>query len=102
MIHISISFCVVLWFTIRSLLIFFALSIYRVFLVFRSLVIDLFICFASVNRESLEVDYNLLASHEQVLAYFLPEAPTEMLKIFDEVRIIGSFVILEAVRHRGS
>ena len=30
------------------------------------------------------VDYNILASQEQVLAYFLPEAPTEMLKIFDE------------------
>ncbi|XP_071485940.1 DNA replication licensing factor mcm2-like [Diadema antillarum] len=36
------------------------------------------------NKESLVVDYNILASQEQVLAYFLPEAPTEMLKIFDE------------------
>ena len=28
----------------------------------------------------------MLASVEQVLAYFLPEAPTEMLMNFDEVR----------------
>ena len=38
----------------------------------------------SGNKESLVVDYNILASQVQVLAYFLPEAPTEMLKIFDE------------------
>ncbi|KAI0232086.1 DNA replication licensing factor mcm2 [Lamellibrachia satsuma] len=36
------------------------------------------------NKESLVVDYNMLAVQEHVLAYFLPEAPTEMLKIFDE------------------
>ncbi|KAL5013410.1 hypothetical protein ScPMuIL_007680 [Solemya velum] len=36
------------------------------------------------NRESLAIDYNMLASVEQVLAYFLPEAPTEMLMNFDE------------------
>lgn len=30
------------------------------------------------------MDYNILASHEQVLAFFLPEAPAEMLTIFDE------------------
>lgn len=36
------------------------------------------------NKESLVVDYNVLASQEHVLAYFLPEAPAEMLKIFDE------------------
>ncbi|GIY51642.1 DNA replication licensing factor mcm2 [Caerostris darwini] len=36
------------------------------------------------NRQSFEVDYNFLASEEQVLAYFLPEAPTEVLKTFDE------------------
>ena len=35
------------------------------------------------------VDYNILASQEQVLAYFLPEAPAEMLKIFDEVSLLG-------------
>ncbi|XP_035227387.1 DNA replication licensing factor MCM2-like isoform X2 [Stegodyphus dumicola] len=36
------------------------------------------------NRQSFEIDYNILASEEQVLAFFLPEAPLEMLKIFDE------------------
>merc|ERR1719322_540892 len=35
------------------------------------------------NGASFEVDYNILASEYQVLAYFLPEAPTEMLQIFD-------------------
>lgn len=33
----------------------------------------------------------MLASVEQVLAYFLPEAPTEMLQNFDEVS--GEFEI---------
>ncbi|CAK8687787.1 unnamed protein product [Clavelina lepadiformis] len=36
------------------------------------------------NKESLVVDYSLLASSQEVLAFFLPEAPTEMLQIFDE------------------
>eukprot|EP00058_Branchiostoma_floridae_P021237 XP_002606727.1 hypothetical protein BRAFLDRAFT_281666 [Branchiostoma floridae] len=36
------------------------------------------------NKESLVIDYNILANEEQVLAYFLPEAPAEMLKILDE------------------
>jgi len=36
------------------------------------------------NKQSLDVDYNNLANEHQVLAYFLPEAPAEMLKIFDE------------------
>jgi len=36
------------------------------------------------NRQSLTVDYNILANEHQVLAYFLPEAPAEMLRIFDE------------------
>ncbi|XP_053153412.1 DNA replication licensing factor MCM2 [Hemicordylus capensis] len=36
------------------------------------------------NRESLVVNYEDLAAREHVLAYFLPEAPAEMLKIFDE------------------
>ncbi len=48
---------------------------------------ELAISFAA-NKESLVVDYNVLASQEQVLAYFLPEAPAEMLKIFDEVRTV--------------
>ena len=36
------------------------------------------------------MDYNFLANeqHVQVIAFFLPEAPTEMLKIFDEVLIL--------------
>ncbi|MEE6502161.1 hypothetical protein FKM82_004425 [Ascaphus truei] len=36
------------------------------------------------NKESLAVNYEDLAAREHVLAYFLPEAPAEMLKIFDE------------------
>merc|ERR1719394_2956 len=36
------------------------------------------------NKASFEVDYNILASECQVLAYFLPEAPTGVLEIFDE------------------
>lgn len=36
------------------------------------------------NQQSLVIDYNMLASAEQVLAYFLPEAPAEMLPTFDE------------------
>lgn len=36
------------------------------------------------NKHSLDVNYQTLANEHQVLAYFLPEAPSEMLKIFDE------------------
>jgi len=36
------------------------------------------------NRQSLTVDYNNLANEHQVLAYFLPEAPAEMIRIFNE------------------
>lgn len=45
------------------------------------------ICVFLANHQSLAIDYNVLAceQHLQVLAYFLPEAPAEMLKIFDEV-----------------
>jgi len=39
----------------------------------------------AANKASLIIDYNILASQEHVLAYFLPEAPLEVLKIFDEV-----------------
>ncbi len=35
------------------------------------------------NRQSFEVDYHILAAAEQVLAYFLPDAPLEMLEIFN-------------------
>ncbi|XP_076448292.1 DNA replication licensing factor mcm2-like [Babylonia areolata] len=36
------------------------------------------------NHQSLVIDYNTLAASLQVLAYFLPEAPVEMLQNFDE------------------
>lgn len=36
------------------------------------------------NHQSLVVDYNLIYQAEEVLAYFLVEAPLEMLNIFDE------------------
>lgn len=35
------------------------------------------------NKESLVVNYEDLAAREHVLAYFLPEAPSEMLKVTD-------------------
>jgi len=35
------------------------------------------------NKESLVVEYDTLAKHHDVLAFFLPEAPFEMLEIFD-------------------
>ena len=38
-----------------------------------------------VNAESLEVSYDHLTSSKAILAYFLANAPTEMLEIFDEV-----------------
>ncbi|EXJ63982.1 minichromosome maintenance protein 2 [Cladophialophora yegresii CBS 114405] len=37
-----------------------------------------------VNSESLEVSYDHLASTKAILAYFLANAPSEMLKIFDK------------------
>ncbi|RWS13295.1 DNA replication licensing factor mcm2-like isoform X1 [Dinothrombium tinctorium] len=36
------------------------------------------------NKQSFEVDFNILATVEQVLAFFLPDAPLEMLEIFNE------------------
>ena len=36
------------------------------------------------NKRSL-VDYYVLSHEIQVIAFFLPEAPIEMFKIFDEV-----------------
>ena len=38
-----------------------------------------------VNAESLEVSYDHLASSKAILAYFLANAPSEMLEIFDDV-----------------
>lgn len=37
------------------------------------------------NRSSFTVEYPNLANKEHVLAYFLPEAPFQMLEIFDQV-----------------
>lgn len=38
-----------------------------------------------VNAESLEVSYDHLSSSKAILAYFLANAPGEMLKLFDDV-----------------
>ncbi|KAI1642753.1 DNA replication licensing factor mcm2 [Daldinia loculata] len=38
-----------------------------------------------INAESLEVSYDHLSSSKAILAYFLANAPTEMLKLFDDV-----------------
>jgi DNA replication licensing factor MCM2 len=38
-----------------------------------------------VNAESLEVSYEHLSTSKAILAYFLANAPAEMLKLFDEV-----------------
>jgi len=43
------------------------------------------------NKQSFEVDYEMLAQEEQVLAYFLPEAPKEILEIFNQA---GKDVVL--------
>eukprot|EP00731_Ephydatia_muelleri_P001573 Em0001g1573a len=37
------------------------------------------------NKQSLVVDYGMLAREQNVIAFFLPDAPMEMLKVFDEV-----------------
>merc|ERR1719336_3414883 len=52
------------------------------------------------NRASFEIDYPTLASECQVLAYFLPEAPTEVLTIFDEAAksvVLSMFPRYEAI-----
>lgn len=41
------------------------------------------------NKCSLEVDYNTIAAKETVLAYFIPEAPVQMLEIMDNVLKVG-------------
>ena len=38
------------------------------------------------NLSSFEVDYNILAAECSVLAFFLPEAPTEMLQVRSQIR----------------
>ena len=45
------------------------------------------------NKESLIVDYNALANAEQGVAFFLPEAPIEILQIFDEVSLLKNLFI---------
>ncbi|KAG7268402.1 hypothetical protein CRUP_016276 [Coryphaenoides rupestris] len=55
------------------------------------------------NKESLVVNYEHLAAREHVLAYFLPEAPTEMLKIFDEAAkevVLAMFPKYERIAHQ--
>jgi DNA replication licensing factor MCM2 len=37
------------------------------------------------NMSSFVVEFPVLVAKEQILAYFLPEAPLEMLQIFDKV-----------------
>lgn len=54
------------------------------------------------NKMSLEVTYNNLAQSEQILAYFLPEAPAEVLPIFDEAAkdiVIGMFPHYERIHY---
>lgn len=56
--------------------------------------------YSTENKQSLEVDYNILASEEQVLAYFLPEAPSEMIQIFDKAAkdvVLGMFPQYERI-----
>ena len=36
------------------------------------------------NKQSLEVDYQLLAKECHALAYFLPEVPAQVIEIFNE------------------
>lgn len=39
------------------------------------------------NEASFLVDFETLAQKEHEIVYFLPEAPFEMLEIFDEVNL---------------
>lgn len=38
------------------------------------------------NKSSLVVPYPILVAQDPALAYFVPEAPLEMLRIFDRVQ----------------
>ncbi|XP_077386655.1 DNA replication licensing factor MCM2 [Festucalex cinctus] len=54
------------------------------------------------NKESFLVNYEELAAREHVLAYFLPEAPTEMLKVFDEAAkevVLSMYPKYERIAH---
>ena len=48
------------------------------------------------NSESLEVSYSHLAYSKPILAYFLTNAPTAMLTIFDEVALTAILVYYPA------
>ena len=57
-------------------------------------------CLSAENRASLNVDYNVIALKEWVLALFLPEAPTEMLAILDQAAkdvVLGLFPQYERI-----
>ena len=43
------------------------------------------VCVCAGFKQSLVVDYNLLASKQPPIAVLLPDAPIEMFRIFDEV-----------------
>jgi len=52
------------------------------------------------NKESLVVDYNMLGEHQDVLAFFLPEAPLEMLECFDQATkhvVLGMYPLYENI-----
>lgn len=55
------------------------------FLVFFRTKFYIKINFTIFFQSSFIVEFTVLASKEHVLAYFLPEAPFQMLEIFDEV-----------------
>ena len=55
---------------------------------------------SAANKQSLIIDYNILANEQQVLAYFLPEAPTEVLQIFDEVIELSLQITVRIVSDR--
>lgn len=65
---------------------------------------DVHVTLIAANKASVTIDYNILASNEHVLAYFLPEAPLEVLKIFDEVTLTSrsgcSNVVAAALKWR--
>ena len=52
-------------------------------------------CMHAGSKESLVIDYNMLASERQTIAFFLPEAPSEMFKIFDEVSMFACSYLLQ-------
>ena len=60
------------------------------------------LCDFSDYEQSFHVDYEKLAAAEKVLAYFLPEAPQEVLQIFDEAArdfVLAHYPPYERVAH---